>query len=1179
MRIDTLRLLAFGPFTGHAIDLSGGREGLHLLYGPNEAGKSTTLRALRQLLYGIPPRSGDGFLHPYPKLRIGAELRRGDGQRLSLVRRKGRSNTLRAADDATVLEEARLRAFLGGVEASLFATMFGIDHADLVRGGEEIVRGGGRIGQILFAAGSGITDLRRIQLDLQADADALFLPKGQNPRINRDTALLREKQRAIREAQLSAEEWARHDATHRQALAHKTRVAAELEQVLRQKGHLERIRAALPDIARRRELLEALAEFQKIPRLSADFRGQRQAALARLDSADRDARQAAENCERISRALAELDIPETLLGQAQLIEQQFQDLGSFRKARQDRQRLEGLKAAYERDARDILLTLRPGMSVAAAASELQLDRAASARITELAQQFERLLSRRENSEQTVADLKQRMAALESQLGQLAVLPDTAALQQAVAQAHAAGPLDERLAEAQAEAAQLAAAAAVALERLPLWSGALEALEKLPVPDIETVEAYDLRLADAAARRDRLQADLQATAGALRELEGRLAQLQIEGAVPSEFQLGRVRDRRDRGWQLVRGEWLQGKTIGADTRRFVAELVPDGHLADAYEASVRAADTVADRLRREAERVALLARLTTEKETQGGRRAELEEGLQAAEAACRQLAQEWRALWQPLQVVARGPREMRAWLSRQSDLVRRAAELRERRAAVEMLSRRTAQLRTALGGALAPVAPAAPAAAGADAASLGTLLTGAQGHLDRIARDRERHAQLLQEKARQAAELNEARLRLERTQTELTRWQAAWRAALEPAGLAADTSPAQALAVLEELKLFFDKIREARHLQSRISGIERDAGQFTERVAQLGAATAPDLAGSPADQAAAELYNRLTHARSAMTRCQELERQQRREAASLQSARRRAAEQNDLLDRMCAEAGCQSVAQLAAVEARAEQRQALEAELQALEGQLRALSGGTPLAAFVTAALAEDADRIGPALVRLTDEAARLDREKSELDQTIGREQNELKRMAGSARAAELTEEAEALLAGLETDVGHYVRLRLAATVLSQVIERYRERHQGPILKRSGALFRAMTGGSFQELRLEFDERGDAVLAGVRAATGEVVRVEGMSEGTADQLYLAVRVASLEAYLEQNEAMPFIVDDILIKFDDQRSAAALTCLGELARKTQVIFFTHHRHLVDLARQHLPADLLFVHTLAG
>ena len=182
------------------------------------------------------------------------------------------------------------------------------------------------------------------------------------------------------------------------------------------------------------------------------------------------ARQAAENCERINRALAALEVPEALLAQAQPIEQQFQELGSYRKARQDRHRLEGLKTAYERDAHDILQGLRPGMGVAAAANELKLERAASARIVELAQQYERLLSRRENSQQTVADLQQRMVALEAQLGRLAGRPDTADLEHAVAQARAAGPLEERLAEAQAEADQLAAAAAVDLERLTLWAG-------------------------------------------------------------------------------------------------------------------------------------------------------------------------------------------------------------------------------------------------------------------------------------------------------------------------------------------------------------------------------------------------------------------------------------------------------------------------------------------------------------------------------------------------------------------------------------------------------------------------------------------------------------------------------------------------------------------------------------
>ena len=143
MKILQIRFLAFGPFTDKILDFQKGHEGLHIVYGPNEAGKTSALRALRQLLYGIPERPSDAFIHPYAKLRIGGKLLKSDGAVLEFVRRKGRGNTLRSRDDATLIDESSLQTFLGGVDSDLFATMFGIDHADLVRGGEEIIQGGG----------------------------------------------------------------------------------------------------------------------------------------------------------------------------------------------------------------------------------------------------------------------------------------------------------------------------------------------------------------------------------------------------------------------------------------------------------------------------------------------------------------------------------------------------------------------------------------------------------------------------------------------------------------------------------------------------------------------------------------------------------------------------------------------------------------------------------------------------------------------------------------------------------------------------------------------------------------------------------------------------------------------------------------------------------------------------
>ena len=89
----------------------------------------------------------------------------------------------------------------------------------------------------------------------------------------------------------------------------------------------------------------------------------------------------------------------------------------------------------------------------------------------------------------------------------------------------------------------------------------------------------------------------------------------------------------------------------------------------------------------------------------------------------------------------------------------------------------------------------------------------------------------------------------------------------------------------------------------------------------------------------------------------------------------------------------------------------------------------------------------------------------------------------------------------------------------------------------------------------------------------------MSDGSHDQLYLALRLASLDSWLLSHEPVPFVVDDILLNFDDQRATAALKALSELSQRTQVLFFTHHCHIVDMACTYLPHEDVFVHNLPG
>ena len=87
----------------------------------------------------------------------------------------------------------------------------------------------------------------------------------------------------------------------------------------------------------------------------------------------------------------------------------------------------------------------------------------------------------------------------------------------------------------------------------------------------------------------------------------------------------------------------------------------------------------------------------------------------------------------------------------------------------------------------------------------------------------------------------------------------------------------------------------------------------------------------------------------------------------------------------------------------------------------------------------------------------------------------------------------------------------------------------------------------------------------------------MTRDRRNPVYLALRLASLHERLAEDEPMPFIVDDILVNFDDRRSRAALEALAELAEKNQVILFTHHQKIVDQAEKLESATEIVIHRL--
>ena len=90
---------------------------------------------------------------------------------------------------------------------------------------------------------------------------------------------------------------------------------------------------------------------------------------------------------------------------------------------------------------------------------------------------------------------------------------------------------------------------------------------------------------------------------------------------------------------------------------------------------------------------------------------------------------------------------------------------------------------------------------------------------------------------------------------------------------------------------------------------------------------------------------------------------------------------------------------------------------------------------------------------------------------------------------------------------------------------------------------------------------------LRSATGRLFGIDALSEGTADQLFLAFRVAAIEEHARRATPLPFIADDLFVSFDEPRTEAGLALLSELGKSTQVIVFTHHEHVAACATRAL------------
>ena len=1083
MRIDRLGLVRYGRFTDCTLDFSG--PGLHFVVGPNEAGKSTLRSSVGELLYGIHPQTKLDFLHAMQDLRIDALLRGADGGSLEVVRLKKTKDPLRTSDDAP-LKQGTLEQMLAGIDRETFRTVFALDHEELQAGGRALLEGKGDLGEALFESRSSAR-LTRIQEQLREQYKALYTARGKSQPLNtlvgptgRVAQAKRERDALLLDPKIYQQITDSVDATRKEL----EQLSNSLREDQVELNRMRRIKQAYPAVDERRRLLAdrkaLLAEGTPAP---ADA----QATYTELDANRRTLTEAAQNAQG---ELAKID------AQLAALAQRAESLGVLTgdedvSGPEYVARLEALLARIE----ELRETSREADLLLAAANKLAQKRAQD-------------LDKREKALAEVAELKDPVPLRAG----LKAIPEG---------------LSARIENTRKQSETAAAKLAAARQRYARFA-LPERLEGLAVPGERELEPVLKRIAEADAELTRAARDHAEELKRGREQQRVLAGFLAQDPPPSEEDLDQVRARRQELWAQLRSTLVDGAEPASEPAS--PELVP------AYEAAVSTGDDTADRMRREAQRLAERRGLELAVRVSADRVIELEEALAGARDVRAQLDGEWTKLWEASGLPTPAPDSA-------TDLMRALAELRDLAEEVERYARDLAGDETC---------------ADAHAVRLRELLAEA-GETTELP---------------DALGLPELRARAEERQTQLTE---------------AARKHTTSLAKIDELRAeVTEAALDAEEKKTFAAGLGRLWDELT---------STNGLVGTPIEvKTAVEQMLRVEEDRS-----RQLDRQGDL-LAGLEKTKHQQKQTEEGFTRLLAECRATSEDELKAAIARGTELRRIDDKIDSL---LTALAGhGSGGVEELEREVDDhDVDELEAQITEWEGRIVRLDEQRGEKSSELGQLEQKLRGMSGSAEAAEKAESVEQELAAV---VGHgqeYLRLYLAERLLLDNIEAYRQQHQGPVLSRAQKVFTALTNGRFVQLVDDTGPDGKAVLrarralandardsavdaeptadsgpdaaSGSGAVGGQLVGVEGMSEGTRDQLYLALRLATLERYAEEGRAMPLLLDDVLMTFDDERAAAALRVFDELAERFQVILLTHHTHLVDVAAGALPKQRLHVH----
>lgn len=1156
MKIQRLDLKAVGPFTGRTLSFADGTAGMSVIVGDNEAGKSSALRALRYLLFGFPTQVPDDFLHRNPDLRVGALLRQREGEALEFLRRKGNKGTLRDLSDTGVLPDTSLDSFLGGMDEKRYGLLFGLGHDDLVKGGQSFLKGEGDLGQILYSATTGMVNGRQLLESLEKEAEALFKAKGSKAPLNEALRKFDEARHRVKDQLLKVNDWKTLDESYQKCQAEIQRLEDLRRQLIQKSTRLQRRKRTLPYRAQLQLLDDELRPLADAPMLPEDFADRRLQLQSRRDRTQAEAAAFESQMASTRQALEALGLDASRAMDLPRIEQLKDERANCRKNESDLPTLQTRLSERKNQAWEILRGLRPDITTQfdkrwdASIALRQVFTTTLPDLQSLSRKQEGIARQLQEAQRRQKEKTQEEEDLTRQLQNLPEPTDSAALKRIVAGANKLGDVDSHL----EENLKALKGQREKLERhnktLPGWQGTVEELASLQLPLDSALASTQQQWKELDDAEKDLRRELQ-DIGLRREQEQRnLREVERSGVVPTLNDLMGKRDDRDQTWRQLRTAlWDEGLPASS------CPVEPD-----VLESKTSAADQVADQLRTEAELVqrktaAVEELLRLEHRT----RLATEELERFGVLRTAQLA-EWKELWEGLGIQPGRPEDMREWRAQAVALRESLEQLLEKKEEHRALETKRRKAREELLGELSvPGLQPLP-----ESERLDKVLIVAEEHLTRLERQATERTVLQQQLTSCAKDLKRSVSDLQEAQQREQSWQNAWQGAFGALGVEQKLSPQGGEELIRRFGDFFDKVKQVEAEDGRVFGMKEAIRDFQTKAGEVLASQAPEFLELEQSVALQRLFDKAEQWKERINKRRTLEEQLASQGATLEAARLELETASKALARLLEQAGSTTEAELPERERQSSRKRDLEKRREEEVSRMIAQGDGLNLEQLLSEIEEVSQDQNEQELSQVNDETEALRVELQRQSHTKGELEVRLRAMDGSSGAAEAEADSQAILAEMVPHIEQYVRLKMAAWLLNNEMERLSRENQNPLLTRAGEFFSRLTLKRFKTLRPDIDDKGSPVLKLVSEEDKEVL-VSALSDGTRDQLFLSLRLAWIEQYCASHEPFPVILDDILVNFDDHRTQATLEVLSELSKTTQVILFTHHQTVADQATE--------------